>query len=271
MTLVPKDATRTECNNMNGTGAVTTLAEVAIAALAAGAQAPPPKTRMAELKSLCNALVHPDEHRRHMIVARLVAKGVSVEEIIERYIPEAARFLGDGWVNDDLTFAEVTVGTSRLQEMVRTFSERYVGRGDTMPLGHNILLCVPEFEDHTLGVFVAAERFRRAGLWVQLGIGINAYELSGLMKSQQFTMVGISVSRGKRLASVREFVKTVRSGSGSNVPVILGGSLVDCFDKISECVGADLMSTDPKEAMTYCGLETKPISVPADTRSMPYV
>jgi hypothetical protein len=52
----------------------------------------------------------------------------------------------------------------------RTSGRRSSTRATSRSLGHRILLVIPE-GNHTLGAFVAANQFRRYGLWVHLAIG----------------------------------------------------------------------------------------------------
>jgi hypothetical protein len=46
-------------------------------------------------------------------------EGVSVEDIIDVVLPEVARKAGRRWMDDEISFADVTIVTARLQETVR--------------------------------------------------------------------------------------------------------------------------------------------------------
>ena len=70
----------------------------------------------------------------------------------------------------------------------------------TIPLGHRILIAIPEGEEHTLGAFIAASQFRRYGIWVHMAIGQNADEIAQTVRNQGFDMLGISGSGRKSLA-----------------------------------------------------------------------
>jgi hypothetical protein len=45
--------------------------------------------------------------------------GIPVEDIIDVVLPEVARSAGRRWMDDDISFADVTIVTARLQETVR--------------------------------------------------------------------------------------------------------------------------------------------------------
>lgn len=144
------------------------------------------------IEEICAAFTHRDERRRHVMIAKLVASGVSSREIVERYVPMAALRLGEGWVDGTRSFSEVSIGAARLQETVRAFGERKGAVSATVPLGHRILIAIPEHEDHTLGAFIAAGQFRRYGLWVHMAIGQSDDEIAATASTHEFGMIGIS-------------------------------------------------------------------------------
>ena len=63
---------------------------------------------------------------------------------------------------------------------------------------------IPPEEDHTLGAFVAANQFRRYGLWVHLAIGQSHDEVAETVAAQDFEMIGISGAGRRALESVRQ-------------------------------------------------------------------
>ena len=200
------------------------------------------------VQELCDAFVHADDHRRHMVISKLIACGVSSDEIIERYVPEAARRLGEAWVDDTLTFSQVTIGAARLQETVRTLGHR-PGLSATIPLGHRILLAIPADEDHTLGAFIAAGQFRRYGVWVHMAIGQEPAEVAETVGSQPFDMVGISGAGRRSLEPTRRLVRAIRGACAFPPPIVVGGHVCDIGADVCECTGADLATTSPRKAM----------------------
>ena len=244
-------------------GEVKSLAARVIAVLAARVQKNPSKLRLSRVNGLCDALVHADDWPRQSVLAKRVAQGAQVEEIVEYYIPEAARVLGERWDDDLLSFAEVTVGAARLQETLRTFGERYVVGGNPVPLRRSALLVTPDFEDHVLGTLVAAAQLRRAGVRVQVGLGLSAQETVQLVEANNFSLVGLSVAMGKPIGLLRDFIKSIREASHGTVPVIVGGSIADAENDAKDLIGADLVTLDPLEAMDFCGLTTGRVALVA--------
>ncbi|MDJ0858961.1 MAG: cobalamin B12-binding domain-containing protein [Dinoroseobacter sp.] len=236
-------------------GEVQLLAANALSVLSAGIDGVDSTTPLASLYSLTEAYLDHNEYRRHDTLARVMSKGVSAEDIIESVVPDTARYMGELWAHDKLSFADVTIGTARLQETVRTIGDRSLGT-DLHQERPSILLVVPRVEQHTLGIFVLAEQFRRLGVLVHLTLGNNPAEIVRLTRKHGFAMVGISASSRRTLASVRELVKTIRSGILSVTPIVVGGP-VTCLDvDIKAMTGADHVTSDAEEALSICGIVT---------------
>jgi methylmalonyl-CoA mutase cobalamin-binding domain/chain len=236
---------------------VVALAMKAIVMLASRRGGPPKRTREERVKDLCDAVVHQDESRQHAVIAQMVSAGISTADVAEDYVTLAARKLGEAWVDDSLSFSEVTVGAARLQEIVRSLGYAEAGGSVTVPLGHRILLVIPPEEDHTLGAFVAANQFRRYGLWVHLAIGQTADEVAETVAAQDFEMIGISGAGRRALDSVRKLVTTVKQRCPRCAPVVVGGNLCKLDDRVLELTGADFVTTSPRQAMGFCGLTAR--------------
>ncbi|MEL6233351.1 MAG: cobalamin B12-binding domain-containing protein [Pseudomonadota bacterium] len=206
------------------------------------------------LKEFCDALIHPDDRRRYDVIGGMVAAGVTTEEILERFVPNAARRLGEHWVDDTLSFAEVSVGAARLQEVVRAFGNPYEKPGALVPLGRSVLMIVPDFEKHTLGPFLAASQFRRYGLWVQMAIGLTQDEIVDQVAESRFSMIGISCSNRRGIEGVARLVDGVQTNSAFPAPVVVGGNVVMQEQELKALTGADLVTIHPREALDFCQL-----------------
>ncbi|MEY8838459.1 B12-binding domain-containing protein, partial [Cribrihabitans sp. XS_ASV171] len=164
------------------------------------------------------------------------------------------------WVTDHATFVQVTIGAARLQSVYQGASNggeaghaaRLIDR--TIPLGQSILMILPEGEDHTLGAFVAADQFRRHGLWVRVAVRLTCEELVRVVGEGHFAMVGVSVSREKAVENVARMIKYLKSELGGCPPVVIGGRYVALSRDIKERTGADHAARSAREAIELCGL-----------------
>lgn len=210
------------------------------------------------IQEICDAFVHPDEKRRYAVVSKLIASGITSREIIEHYVPLAATRLGEGWVDDTLTFGQVSIGAARLQETVRALGERKQGVTATVPLGHRVLIAIPAQEDHTLGAFIAAGQLRRHGHWVHMAIGQDEDEIAAAAETHGFGMIGLSGGGRKALEPIKRLVDKLRRTRGPRAPIVIGGNICNIGLDLCACTGADLATTSPRKALEFCGLAAAP-------------
>lgn len=235
---------------------VEALATRALGVLAESSETSPTETPLAQLFALTEAYIAFDEAERHEILARIMKHGVSAHDVIEDVVPATARYMGELWATDKLSFADVTIGTARLQETVRSIGVRQVDSGNADPAGPAIMLVVPRIEQHTLGIFVVAEQFRRLGVRVHMTLGNNQAEILRLIRLHSFAMVGVTASCRRTLASVRDLVKTIRTGVPRITPVVVGGPVTDLGLDIIAMTGADYVAGNAEEALRLCEIET---------------
>ncbi|WP_186827154.1 cobalamin B12-binding domain-containing protein [Shimia ponticola] len=191
-----------------------------------------------------------DPIHRDAILERFDAAGVQPQDIIDVYIPAAARHFGDSWCEDSLSFADVTIGVARLQGLTRDLRAAQTDKLDVPA----ILLVVPAEAYHTLGATVVADQLRRHGVVVKLAMGYSEKDLRELLKTHDFDAVLISAAACERLETIRNLVKTVKTAAHSSPPVVLGGTVLDQETDIRSLTGADHIANNAEEALRICGL-----------------
>ncbi|WP_245306301.1 cobalamin B12-binding domain-containing protein [Roseovarius aestuariivivens] len=223
-----------------------------------------PRTREQWVARLCEALMSESEASYQSVLSSLMATGVSSQEIYQSYIPSAARYLGELWVSDQASFVDVTVGASRLQSLFRTDAAastmRWTDR--SVPLGQSVLMVIPEFEQHALGAFVAADNMRRHGLWVHMAIGLKNSELVELVRSSRFAMIGVTAATRSSIEKVTGMVDYLRTNADYVPPIVVGGRAVDEDEKLVMRTGADFAVRTAREAIEKCGLSSVAEAVP---------
>lgn len=202
----------------------------------------------------CSALTKDASVHRHQIVSYLHDQGLTNIDIIDGIIPAAARRIGEKWVTDELTFAEVTCGAARMQEMLR-----YLGVHEASSLCEGshcpkILLIVPKGEQHTMGVFVAADQFRRQGMTVEVAIGQDANDLKRTMSSQQFSMFGVSAASKELINPVKTIVDILKEYD-ETIPVVLGGNILRIDADAQTKTNVDIATSNPSEVAKLCTLQ----------------
>lgn len=232
------------------------LVESALRSVASHKNLAKPVSRSEWVRHLCDALMSESETGYRAVISDMVLNGFESDDIYHGVVPDAARHLGEMWLYDEATFVEVTTGASRLQGLLRDKQGDETGfwMDRTVPLGQSILLVIPQFEDHSLGAFVAADQFRRHGVWVHLAIGMETGELIKLVAGGRFAMVGFTLSTGKCLDNLTDLVSDLRRGVTECPPLIVGGNVVEQVAAVADQTGATYAVKSVREAIERCGL-----------------
>jgi methylmalonyl-CoA mutase cobalamin-binding subunit len=217
---------------------------------------------------LFRAVLCPDRDSAEADLGAVMAAGPSPQDLIDRYIPEAARRFGADWASDRRSFAEVTIGVSRLQGWLRALDPARAGGGPPDFDAPEILLVVPAGNQHTLGGMVAMSQFRRLGAMVRLALCPEPAEVGRMVRAHRYGMVAISASGCEPLESLRELTNMIRKWGPPVAPVVIGGPILDAAPQIGARIGADHATSDPREALDICGLtpSTAAGAVPAASR-----
>ncbi|QFT81751.1 B12 binding domain protein [Roseovarius sp. THAF27] len=244
--------------------AIRFLVESALRTVISNKERAEPRTREQWIERLCEALMSDSSSGYRAVMASLVASGVSTEEVFQSYIPAASAFLGELWVSDRASFVDVTVGASRLQSLFREHQTDFPGRWSdrSIPLGQSALMVVPQFEQHALGAFVAADNLRRHGLWVHMAIGLTKEELAALSGTRRFAMIGISIATRNSVEKTTELIDYLRSNADYVPPIVIGGRAVEVDPKAVSRTGADHAVRTAREVIEKCGLSSAAEAVP---------
>ncbi|MEO0485389.1 MAG: cobalamin B12-binding domain-containing protein [Pseudomonadota bacterium] len=237
--------------------AVEAFASQVLTLVAANAQAPAPTPREDLIEALMAAALTMENAAQERIYALFSNAGISNADVVDLYLPEVARRLGAAWCEDEMSFADVTIGSSRLQACIRDLRAPQV----TDSTAAHVLIVVPKDAYHTLGASVVADQLRRLGVAPKMALGLSLVELAELLESHDFNAVMISAAASERLEKLRDLVNCVKTASHADVPVIVGGTVTDKDTDIRTLTGADYVSNNPEEALRACGLTIPMLAV----------
>jgi len=191
---------------------------------------------------------------RSSFLEHVEAFGITPEEVVDVYIPEAARRLGKQWETDESSFTDVSIGTARLQSMVREISAEWRADDASVANAPNILMVVPQGEDHTLGVMVAACQFRRLGVSVRMLLAQPDADVLSMAQSRPFDMIAVALSHADRIETVRKLIKMLKSSPVPMPQVVVGGPMQSLRDDLKRVTGADHICSDAADALRLCGI-----------------
>jgi MerR family transcriptional regulator, light-induced transcriptional regulator len=190
-----------------------------------------------------------DDLEDHVI--DLTSQGYSIEQLYLDLLAPAARALGVYWEQDRCSFTEVTLGLGRLQTLLYRLSARQKGVSDLralVPLG---LFITPQDGQHSFGIRMVDDLFRRAGWNTVCEPGICVDQAITLVKSQAFDLVGIGISSEGQIEPARALMTAIRANSRhKQIKLMVGGSQIVDAPELADSLEADLSARDAREAVT---------------------
>jgi methanogenic corrinoid protein MtbC1 len=214
------------------------------AAVTALAWAPDENT----VAEFANLVVAEDVGAAGARIEALRAKGVPIETLYLELLAPTARYLGDLWDADLCDFTAVTLGCLRLQQLLHELSPAFFREVEHHEHRRRVLLVPVPGEQHTFGLYMVAEFFRRAGWDVWSGC-MPSRELAELVGREAFTLVGFSLSADSRLDLLAANIRAVRRAScNRGIGVLVGGPVFVGHPELVSLVGADATAIDGRQA-----------------------
>ena len=153
-------------------------------------------------------------------------QGQSLEDIYTQGITPCARLLGDWWCSDRLDFAMTTIASSHLQQLLHDFSGEFLQESPQAANGHSLLLMTEPGAQHSMGLFMLSEFFKRAGWLVTVAVPQDVSEFKRLFVSDWFDAVGISVSTDRHIRSLEVLLPLLCAASDNlDLQVFVGGPM----------------------------------------------
>jgi MerR family transcriptional regulator, light-induced transcriptional regulator len=208
------------------------------------------RRQSADLDAFTMLLLEADDAKSVQYLHGLRDAGHPLDAIYLEVLAPAARMLGDMWLQDTCSFSEVTVGLSRLHRRVLELGPAFHSNRGTFQPGKSALLVAAPGEQHTFGLFMVTEFFRREG-WEVSGDPIQTVsDLADTVQDHWFELVGISAGTAQRLEDVRTAVSAVRKASRNHsVAVMVGGPLFLENPDFATQIGADGFGVDAQAAV----------------------
>jgi methanogenic corrinoid protein MtbC1 len=175
--------------------------------------------------------------------------GFDLERIYRDVLGPAARLLGAWWECDRCGFGHVTLGVNRMHRVVHELSPDWMVRQRRGPVRRALLAVMPGSQ-HTFGLLLLSEYFRRAGWAVWSDPSATLAELRAATAKQRFDVIGLSVGMSFHVDVTASVMLALRESSAQPDPVMMiGGPLFDLYPSFRKEVEADLVSTDASDAV----------------------
>ena len=173
-----------------------------------------------------------------------VQQGWTLEEVYLQGITGAAQCLGQWWLSDEIAFTDVTIASSRLHRLLYECSPAFLV--DALPpRDATVLLIAEPGSQHTMGMFMLSEFFRRAGWRTLLEQPLSWVDKMRPVTRNWLDVVAISVGSDRQLDALRVWIHELRALSPNpNIRVIAGGPMAQWIPDQLLAMGVDWVGGD---------------------------
>ncbi|GIT91384.1 hypothetical protein JANAI62_18410 [Jannaschia pagri] len=179
--------------------------------------------------------------------------------LLDRVFPDVARLLDSGWQDDRLSFVDVTIAATRLQDAIRTLS-----RQSPAPRGaQSLTMIVPRWEQHGLPAAFAADQLRALGAPTSVLAGLSGPDLVRITSRAAPAGILISVASYRSVAQLPELIRTLRQEISKPIPIVVGGPAMALNAQECRRSGADLATNDIRQAAKFCDIQLSDGHLPA--------
>ncbi len=183
-------------------------------------------------------------------VQQMRARGLAIESLYINLLAPTARHLGEMWDDDLCDFATVTMALWRLQQVVRNLSSSFVGEAEAAGELQRAIFASMPGEQHTFGLFMVAEFFRRAGWDVLDGPMRTRDELVAVIRDEPFAVAGLSLARESRVDELTDLITAIKSASRNrSIKIMVGGPVFVEHPELVRRVGGDATASDGHTAV----------------------
>lgn len=206
-----------------------------------------PQVSQEEIDTFTSMVIEPTESVVQAQIDYMRRRGISVEDLYLKLLTPVARRLGELWEQDLCSFSDVTIGLGRLQQVLRNLGHSCGDGMDRQAKGLSILLAPCPGEQHSFGLAMVGEFFRRAG-WQVKG-GVATIDAVALVSSENFDVIGLSLGTDVLRAEMAKCIQEVRAASRNpGLLVLVGGPAFLANPGLVSELRADAMAADGKEA-----------------------
>jgi MerR family transcriptional regulator, light-induced transcriptional regulator len=175
----------------------------------------------------------------------LLQQGHDIQSVYLHLLTPTARQLGVMWEEDSCSFVDVTIGLGSLHRLMRDLLPGFHKDSTDEARGLSVLLAPAPGDQHTFGLAMVAEFFRRSGWDVESDVTTSSRDLTRIVAQRPITLVGFSTSCTDRLEQLTATIAAVRRNSrNAAIGVIVGGQAFLHDPGLVAKIGADAMAAD---------------------------
>lgn len=207
------------------------------------------KVSSQEVEAFAHLVLSPNETLALDCIEAIRMRGTSIEAVYMELLAPAARVLGQFWEEDICDFSEVTIGLGKLQQLLHSLSSDLDRPDERASNGLRVLLLPAPGEQHTFGLSMVAEFFRREGWDVAGGPSESQLDCISLVRKEHFDVIGFSLAVEENISPFMDYVDKVRKASLNNrVGIMVGGPVFALCPESAAKIQADVVATNGRDA-----------------------
>ena len=204
-----------------------------------------------EALRLVELLLQAEEGPAIEFAKALPENGFDIDSIYNDVLAPAASQLGELWEDDRCSFVDVTIALSRMHHIVHDLSHSYDMPKASKANTPVILLVPAPGSQHTLGILILGDVFRRAGWEVVGDPTVTTKALISAVSSERLDLVGLSVGSEAQIKGLPALISQIRQRSKNrHIKIMVGGPLFLANPWLVEAVGADGTGADSDSTIT---------------------
>lgn len=203
-----------------------------------------------EVGILTQIVLLDEAHAALAFITTLRERGVGLESVFLDLLAPTARRLGEMWTEDRCTFSEVTLGLCRLQQVLRQLGNVFDEDVEPAPSVSSVLLTPIPGEQHTFGLLMLDEFYRRSGWDTVLLMPGGGGEICEAVAHDWFSAAGISASCSFSHDGLRSLIGDMRRSSRNpSIAILVGGRAFGADTELARSLGADGTAVDGRDAI----------------------
>ena len=203
-----------------------------------------------EINQLTNLLLDTEEGSFELAITVLKTHGASIDYIVLELIPAIARQLGKQWEDDSLSFADVSIGVSKLERVI--YKLDYLFQANQRDRQQNKAIFITGFpgSQHTLGNLIFGNFLTFSGWQVHRPNQANIDSIVYGVSSKILQAIAISVATNEQLEQLPNLIDLLRKKSQNpKIIVLIGGPLYNKAPGAFDPIQAEIKAFSPEESV----------------------
>jgi methanogenic corrinoid protein MtbC1 len=203
-----------------------------------------------EIDRITQLLLSTEDGAFELAITVLKTHGVSINYIVLDLIPMIARRLGKQWEDDTLSFAEVSIGTNKLERVIHKLD--YLFQVTQLEKRSNRSILISNFPEsqHSLGTLILSNYFIHSGWRVYRPENNSLKSISRELESNSHDVIAISISCNEQLEQLPNTISFLRGKSQNpKIIVLIGGPLYNKAPAKFDHIQADIKAFTPEESV----------------------